>query len=200
MKKFVAGISIAMLAFVFTGVASAATITNVNDESSAHTLAQWLLNLVSTNSNTAVITNSVSATANSGGNAVTSADDQTGTSITTGDSSSAVLVDNTANANYTTADIESGGGGTDTIDQVNDDSTVTAESHDQATETETNTNLVTVNNELSATANTGGNIVTSGDGLDGTTVSSGVTDSASGLANLFNINVRNIIRTIRAAM
>jgi hypothetical protein len=198
MKKIIAGITIALMAFVTTGVASAASISNVNDSSLASIVNDWMASLTLANINHACISNEVSSTANSGGNTATSVDDQTNTTINTGGANSASMVDNAANQNQNTESVESSNSSGDTITNVGDDSTATTTTSDTVTSTETETNAVGVRNDVAADSQTGNNIVTSGDSLTGTSLSSGLAQAMTGVANSFNINIRSITRTLRS--
>ncbi len=198
MKKLIAGLSAMVFVLAMTGVASAATISNINDDSSATTLAQWIVKVFVHNTNTASIDNNVTASASTGNNTVTSADDQEGTVISTGNSAAAVVVDNSANNNTVKENLDSANGAGGTIDSVNDESTASSTFEDKLCNDITNDNSVTVANDLSSDATTGDNTVNSQDSLKDTKVTTGTTDSAVGITNTFNVNVKEIVRTLRS--
>ncbi|MBI2607555.1 MAG: hypothetical protein HYW51_01895 [Candidatus Doudnabacteria bacterium] len=195
MKRFIAGAGIVALALVSTG-AMGATISGVSDSSTATSIASWLISVMMTNNNNAVITNNVTSTANSGGNTFVSADDQEGTELVTGDANAVTLVENAANNNFVEENYESVDGADNTIEDITDSSTATAASSDTLENEILNNNDVEVENNVDAMADTGSNSVTSGDSLKGTRATTGIAGAATGVSNLFNVNIKEIQRTI----
>ena len=130
MKKIVIGATVAALAVGLSFSASAAVIDGVTDSSVASSLATWLIKVVMRNTNGAYIENNVTSSGNSGGNMFTSADDQSGTMLVTGNASAATLVDNNANNNVISEEYESSNGADNTISNVEDDSSGSTASDD----------------------------------------------------------------------
>lgn len=195
MKRFIAILGIATLALV-TSNGLAATVSGISDDSTGSITASWLIKILMTNTNNAVITNNVTSSANSGGNVFTSADDQEGTVLNTGDANSVTLVENTANNNFVEEEYESADGTDNTVEDVSDASTGTITQSDELDNNIENNNDVVVDNNVDAVADTGSNFVTSGDSLRGTTATTGIAGAATGVSNLFNVNVKEIRRSI----
>lgn len=191
---------VALALFSVSAPAMAATIGNVSDSSIASSFTNWLISLFMTNNNNAEITNNVTSSANSGGNTFTSADDQANTEVFTGDASSATLVENSANNNMVGEEYEAADGSTDTITDVSDESIASASLNDTLDNQIENNNNVVVENNVDATADTGNNSVTSGDSLNDSKASTGIAGSVSGVSNLFNFNLNNIIRRLRSTI
>jgi hypothetical protein len=63
-----------------------------------------------------------------------------------------------------------------------------------------NSNTVTADNIVAALATSGTNQVVSDDSQEETKLTTGQTDSATGINQLFNVNLKEIIRTIRIAI
>jgi hypothetical protein len=72
MKKLIIGLGLIAISLVFTNFASAASISNVNDESHATSLAKWFISNMINNNNNAVIHNLATSASNSGGNIISS--------------------------------------------------------------------------------------------------------------------------------
>lgn len=197
MRKLIAGVGMAALTLVATGFASAATIDNVNGGSTADIFSKWSLRLFLHNDNVAYIGNAATAGANSGENTVTSANDQYGTSVTTGNATAASVVDNVANTNEDVIGIESSGGGDDCITTVSGGSTADIDTLDYVKVYVHHDNAIENLNEVAALTNTGSNEVVSGDTLNTTTVHTGSNDASTGIVNSFNINFKELVRTIR---
>lgn len=196
MKKLIAAAGILTLALVFSP-ALGATIDGVSDDSTATSLAKYLIHVVMKNNNNAVINNHVTSSANSGGNTITSADDQSGTQLATGSASSATLVSNTANSNLVSEQYEASDGADNEIKNVSDSSAATTISDDTLDNEIENNNDVTVDNQVEAVSDTGNNLISSGDSLQDAHGTTGASDSGTGVLNNFNTNVKEIIRTIR---
>lgn len=194
MKKILAAAGITAMA-LSVSVVSAATVKNVSDDSTATSAANYLIKVLMKNNNSATINNNVSATGNSGGNTFASADDQSGTEIHTGNSTSGVLVENSANNNMIEAEYTSYDGTTDLIDGVNDSSTASTTLTDTLDNDMENSNNVTVDNVVFSNADTGNNTVTSGDSLEDTKGFTGIAQALTGVASDFNFNFKKIKRT-----
>lgn len=195
------------LLLVVAGSADAAVIRKISDTSTGTSTASWLIDVFHLNVNDANMTNTVTSTGNSGGNAVVSADDQSGTSVTTGDSAAVSGIEgsatptstypgNVANTNVTSEELETPDGADNTIEEVSDDSDATTTSSDEVDNTLINNNEVLVTNDVDGTSNSGTNAVASGDSLTGTTVATGTTASASFMSQDFNFNMKTVKRTI----
>ena len=198
MKKLIAGIGLMAMLLMVAGAVQAASVKNILDNSSGtiSTLRSILADI--SNFNDADINNnSVASTANSGGNAVTSTDDQSGTVVSTGATDSDSIVDNVANTNSVAEDYETTCACTDEIDMVDDDSDATIDNDDTLENLLDNDNDVTVDNNVDSTGDSGNNTVNSGDSLTGTQVTSGASQSGTGVLNTFNTNLKDIIRRVR---
>ncbi|MCL5667123.1 MAG: hypothetical protein M1383_05135 [Patescibacteria group bacterium] len=198
MRKFIAGLAIVAVALGMGGTASAASISNVSDDSLAAIVNNWLASLSLSTTNTATIGNTVTSTANSGGNTVISSDDQTNTVINTGEADSASVVDNAANQNEVTEYIQSSAASADNATNIGDESSATITTTDTVTSTETDANTVGNVNAVAAVSQTGGNAVSSGDSLDCTGLTTGLSQAVTGVTNSFNITVKKIVRKLRS--
>ncbi len=196
MKKLIAGLGMAALVLVYTS-APAATIDGVSDSSSATSSASWLIKVLLKNFNNADINNDVSASASSGGNSFTSADDQSNTSVTTGDANSATLVENTANTNMVSEEYDSSNGVDNAISNVSDSSTAETLSDDTLDNDIENFNEVAVDNFVDADSETGANAVVSGDSLNGASASTGNSGAVTGVITSVNLNIKDILRHLR---
>ncbi|MBI2607556.1 MAG: hypothetical protein HYW51_01900 [Candidatus Doudnabacteria bacterium] len=203
MKKIIASVGLAAMLLMVAGAADAAVIRMVNDSSVATSAATWSILANILNNNSAGILNTVTSTGNSGANTVVSADDQTGTSVTTGNTGAASAVDgaagpgNVANTNVVSETLETPDGADNLIEDVDDSSVATTASADSLENNLTNNNEVEVDNDVDGTSNSGTNSVVSGDSLTTTTVSTGTNLAASLLSQDFNLNIKEVIRTIR---
>lgn len=198
MKKFIVGVTIASFAFFLALPADAAvSITKINDSSTVTSLATWLIDVLMNNSNNTLnVDNKVTSSANSGGNSHTSVDDHSGSTITTGDADSTSGVQNDGNQNALAEEYEGSAGPDVTVDDVNDDSTVSATTDDTLENDMLNENDVEVDNTVDAVGDSGTNTVTSGDSLATSGTTTGLSSAASGVLNGLNINIKSIIRRV----
>ncbi len=195
MRKLIAGVGIAALALVFSGAAYAASVSDIFDDSIGTSFATWLIKVNMINHNGAGILNSsINASASSGGNSVSSADDQSATSITTGDTDSASLAQNEANTNVLEEEYDSADAVDNQVSEVSDSSTGEALSDDTLQNDMNNENGVEVDNDVDATSEAGANSVASGDSLTGASIGSGGAVAASGALSFFNTNFKSVLR------
>jgi len=200
MKK-IAITSLLIMTFVLAPITvGAATVNDVNDESVVNIVASWIFNLLVRNNNIANITNNIASTANTGGNSVVSADDMSGTVIVTGDAMAGSTLENNANNNVIDLAVESAEGTSDLVEGVNDESEVNIETNDTLEADIENNNDVTVDNNVTSDSTSGDNLVDSGDDLDDTIMRTGFAGSVTGVSNLFNMDVLQIVRTIRLSI
>lgn len=193
-------IAMTLFAVLFAFPASAVVVDGVSDSSTVESFASWLISLFVTNNNNAILTNNVTSSGNSGGNNFVSSDDQQNTQLTTGDSRSATLVENSANNNFVSQEYESSEGADHTITEVSDSSVASVSQDDTLTNNVTNNNDVRTTNNVDASADTGNNLVSSGDSLKDSSAATGIADAVTGVSNLFNFNLNNIIRRIRSVI
>ncbi|MDP4000621.1 MAG: hypothetical protein Q8P83_00015 [bacterium] len=199
MKKLIAGIGLMAMLLVVGASAQAGLIDQISDSSTGTISVTKLIKaLIRNNNNSANINNtSVKSTANSGTNTVSSTDDQSGTQVNTGATDSVSGVDNAANTNAVAEDYETGCDCEDSVTNVSDDSHGTATSTDTLDNDIVNNNEVTVNNTVDSEGDSGTNSVSSGDSLTNTTVGTGASQSATGVLNTFNTNLKDIMRRVR---
>jgi len=201
MKKLIAITAIAGLAVLALAVAvpaSAATVGVTDDESRVGITSSWFASLFQRVFHTTDIDNAVvDSSSNSGRNTIVSDDDQSNTSIGTGGTTSATLVDNTAGNTATLADVESSDGTTDTVSDTTDESRVNIDYDDEVDDDFRVENEADVENNITSDADAGRNTVDSGDDLDFAAVTTGTADSATGLSNMFGTVLRDFFRTIR---
>jgi len=196
MKKLFASFAIVALGVFLASPAGAFTtyVGNINDDSSVTTKATWSLVLRVENHNSAVVTNHVSSSANSGYNAIISADDMENVSIVTGDTDAASLADTTANTNSIEEDLNGSSDGDTTVENIDDSSDVEVEISDENEEDVYNNNSADVFDEVAADSDTGGNVLESGDSVTNGHVIAGKAITASGAIKLLNSNIKAIIR------
>lgn len=175
----------------------AATVDNVENESSVLVRGIWFFRLLLQNDNTAQIGNNITTSARSGENVVDSLDDQSDTTLMTGGTFSGSAVENTANTNETVVDVESTPSTDDSVDTVTDESSVELTTEDSIDNQAQTANEVVVENNVDTTSDTGLNRVTSGDDLDRTTLWTGIANSATAVSNWFNREMFSFVRRLR---
>jgi hypothetical protein len=196
MKKLVSALGVASIILAATGVASADVISGVSDGSNASIADKTWFSAKVSNKNSAYIKNNATSVANTGGNKVQSLDDQSGTVVTTGNALSETVVSNSAN--FSSVSVSASGGcgcDNDLITDVSDDSTSTIYKKDGVKVEVDNDSEVVAENEIAAFSDTGNNEIFSADGLDNTSVTSGLSLSSTGIYNFFNKSVVNITRS-----
>lgn len=196
MKKVFAGAVVAVFAFAVAASSQAALIKNINDSSVATSTATWLISVLMNNLNGIGFTNTVTSTGNSGANTHVSADDQSNSSVSTGNADSASLADNNANNNLLSEEYESSNGADNDIQDVDDSSVATTTSDDTLENEMNNKNETEFKNGVDSTGNSGTNAVVSGDSLSDSSTSTGNAGSASGVLNGFNTNIKSVVRRI----
>lgn len=177
--------------------ARAADVSGTIDESTVSIIGSWIMRLIFRNTNNTTINNTVNATSNSGRNEVSSADDQSGTTIQTGGTYTAAMVENEANNNFISVEAESPDGTDATVADTSDESDVGIETTDTIDSDVENTNEAVTTNDINTESNSGENRVRSDDDLDTVLVDTGASQTGSGLSNLFNIDIFHLVRRIR---
>jgi hypothetical protein len=186
MKKIIAAAALGAIALTSAGVASAASIKWVKDESAAKIKYDSYFKADADVTQKAYIVNGAASGSNSGGNTVVSADDQKGTSIYTGDAGAITEVSNKANSSDVTIKSKGSCGCDDEIKGI-DDSSEASIKHEETTKEEADAyQKVEAATVAGAVSDTGNNGVLSGDSLKGTTVTSGEALSATEIKNKFN--------------
>lgn len=196
MKKLLAGLGMAAMALGMTGIAGAASISKISDDSFGLSTSVKSILAKLQNNNKLGLLNAVSSSGNSGKNTFVSADDQTGSMANTGAASAATLVDSTGNANSVSEDYQSSGGNQDTISEVSDTSTGSATTTDTLTNDVVNNNDTEVTNSVGGEADSGANAALSGDSLSASSFTTGKSDAAVGVQQKFNINMKTIMHRI----
>lgn len=196
MKKIAAFLSIAAISFALVSPAAAFStfVGNIGDDSSATSNATWSLVVKIQNNNEAKVYNGINSQASSGANAVTSADDMADVSITTGDTDSASLADSAVNTNSLEEDLNGGEDGDTTVDSVDDSSEAIINVTDNNENDVVNNNNVDITDEVDASADSGSNMLDSGDSLTGGAIAAGKAVSAAGAVKLLNSNIKTIFR------
>lgn len=210
MKKLIAGIGLMSMMLMVAGSADAARISGIKDSSTGTSLATWSILATIRNTNNTGITNVVASSGNSGGNVATSADDQSDTQITTGAAQSTTGVEgvapalvggttpgNVANTNVVSESLETPDGADNNVELVDDSSAGSATSTDLVNNDIVNLNTITVGNTVDSDGNSGTNVVSSADSLSGTRVTSGASNSGTFLSQDFNLNIKEVIRTVK---
>ena len=178
----------------------ATTVTGTRDESVVNIVGSWIMRLLFRNTNNTTIVNNVSTTANSGRNEVESADDQTNTTIQTGAAFTAGVVENEANRNFVSVEAESPDGMDVEVTDTTDEADVNVSTTDTIETDMENKNNADATNNIRTDSNSGENRVRSDDELKTVLVNTGISDSGSGVSNLFNTDIFTLIRRIRTRM
>ncbi|TSC91747.1 MAG: hypothetical protein CEN90_211 [Parcubacteria group bacterium Licking1014_17] len=190
-------VSLVIFVFAIAGSVSASTITGINGGSTGKIFNSFFVGVFLDNNNKATITNTVTSSSGSGNNTVTSAGEQRATSVTTGDTTAATMVTNEANETTAAVAVESASTTDDAISNVSDGSDAKIKNEDEVKIDLDNKNDIKNTNAIAAIATTGSNAVISGDKLRDTVMKTGIAQTATGLANLFNISAFTITRTIK---
>lgn len=197
MKKLLTGAALIALTLGMTGAASAFfKADGIRDSSSAVSTLSQSIKAKVTNTNTFGATNVVTSSSNAGRNVVSSADDMSDVEVGAGGASSATLADNSANSASDEFDVETGGPD-DTHMNVEDDSSSTSVSTDELDKKIDSVNTTGVDNGVDATSNTGENVASSGDSATGVKITSGLSDSAAGLTQAFNLISEKVKRVVK---
>lgn len=199
MKKLIAGLGIVAVFFSFAGYADASSIKKVLDDSLATVTSSFDIFVKMANHNDIDLVNSASSGSNSGGNAIVSGDSLTTTSVTTGDTGAATMVDNTGNSNALTEDVqtdEDDGASGPAIEDVEDSSTAVIAQSDTVDNEMGNWNAGPVDNTASSDADAGNNAVASADDQSGTTIVAGKALSGTVIVNLLHTNIKDILREV----
>ena len=193
MKKLLAGIGLTTLVLAGSLPIASANVKNVTDESDVSITSTNRLDLMLRKSNTAVITNNITAVATSGGNVIESEDDMEGVTLTTGNADTAIEVSNMANNSETTIEIESAMP-TGSVENVDDESTVVIDHNNRETIDVEEENDARVTNNVPAVSDTGSNVITSPEDMENVTVRTGTATATTMVENIFNFSKTEIIR------
>ena len=199
MKKAIAIVTlVAVIMLISANSASALTIRKTMDESTVNSSAGFLVSLFNRFFNNSTINNNtVDSRASSGANVLVSADDSGDWSVKTGNTTSATLAENSANATEIEGNLDTSVGGVVLVEDTSDESTVNQSSNDELNDDERIENNQEVNNKQTSTADSGANVGNSGDELYRATVDTGKADSATGTSNVFNLVSKMWSRFVR---
>ena len=199
MKKAIAVVAlVAVVMLMSANSASALTIRRTMDESTVNSSAGFLVTLFNRFFNNSTINNdTVDSRASSGANVLVGADDSGDWSVTTGNTTSATLAENSANATDIEGKLDTSVGGEVLVEDTSDESTVNQSSSDTLADDEQIENNQEVNNNQTSTADSGANVGNSGDELYRATFKTGTADSATGTSNTFNLVSKMWSRFVR---
>jgi hypothetical protein len=195
MKKLVAGLCVVALMFVFTSVATAATIDGVNDDSTASVTSSFILKLMGNTSSNFSVHNFVSSSSNTGGNSITADEDVEDATIESGDAGAASVAETTGGDVDVDVDVDADpSSGDSEISDVDDDSDASIEEETTIEHDMDVTSEGDVHNGVVAKADAGNNSISSeNDDVEGADISTGEAVSASAARTEFGRIMQSIM-------